>query len=158
MSRKINSGISIQWNITQKYKGPNCWYTQLGWISEALCRAKEASLKIFLPYDCIHMIFSKKTKVIENRSVVAKDDRQKERWVQRNNKREFMGNVTVSTLIMVVVTQIYPCVEIHWNKQPKKSVLLYAILIFNKSEKKWIFFFLNFEQKCAATIENIEVP
>lgn len=26
-------GLSAPWNITQWYKGTNCWYTQLGWIS-----------------------------------------------------------------------------------------------------------------------------
>ena len=40
----------------------------------------------------------KTTKVTENRSVVAKGERWKERWVQKNNKSEFMGNVTVPHL------------------------------------------------------------
>lgn len=60
--------------------------------------------------------------------------------------------------ILIVVTQIYACVKIHGNTQARVISTVWK-LIFQVMLKTLVFFFLNFEQMCAAIMENsMEIP
>ena len=59
VSEWLNTGISVQWNITWQWKGTNCWYMQqLGQVIRSiLLSEKDPFSKGHVLYESIYMIF-----------------------------------------------------------------------------------------------------